>query len=357
MTSIPQETARVWADVDLRALVQNARTVARISGARLLPMVKANGYGLGALAAARALEVLDPWGFGVATVEEGAELRAGGITRPILVFTPLYPSLISRYRAHALRAVIGDAEALKAWLAETELAPFHIEVDTGMARAGFRWNGDGSWRNGLAEAAGWEGIFTHFHSAETDQASVHRQWRRFQQVLDTLPRRPALVHAANSAAALAGPTYAGDLVRPGIFLYGGLAGVLTAPRTVLRLRARVIAVRSVRTGDTVSYGATWEAPRDTTIATLAAGYADGIPRSLGNKGSVELNGGVVPIVGRVTMDFTMVAVEGPVTVGDVATVYGGLVSLDDQARHAGTISYELITGLGTRVPRRYDQSS
>lgn len=357
MTSIPQETARVWADVDLRALVQNARTVARISGARLLPMVKANGYGLGALAVARALESLDPWGFGVATVEEGAELRSGGVTRPILVFNPVHSTLIPRYRAHALRAVVGDTEGLNAWLSEMGPAPFHIEIDTGMARAGFRWNADGAWRPQLGEARGWEGIFTHFHSAETDPASVHRQWRRFQQVLEGLPRRPDLVHAANSAAALSGPTYAADLVRPGIFLYGGMAGANNQPETVLRLQARVAALRTVRAGDTVSYGATWTAPRDTTIATIAAGYGDGIPRSLGNQGSVELNGRVVPIVGRVTMDFTMVAVDGPVALGDVATFYGGLVSLDDQARVAGTISYELLTGLGTRIPRRYDPGS
>lgn len=356
MTSIPQETTRVWADVDLRALVLNARTVARISGARLLPMVKANGYGLGALAAALALEALDPWGFGVATVEEGAELRAGGITRPVVVFTPLHPSLIPRYRAHDLRPVVGDTAGLTAWLAEPGAPAFHVEIDTGMARAGFRWNADGAWRERLAQAVGWEGVFTHFHSAGSDAASVHRQWRRFQQVLEALPRRPALVHAANSAAALAGPTYAADLVRPGIFLYGGMAGP-TVPEPVVRLRARVVATRTVRAGDTVSYGGTWEAPRDTLIATLAAGYADGVPRSLGNKGAVELNGRVLPIVGRVTMDFLMVAVDGPVALHDVATIYGGLVSLDDQARHAGTISYELITGLGTRVPRRYDQAS
>ena len=352
MTSIPLETARVWADVDLRAIVLNARTVARISGARLLPMVKANAYGLGALPVARALEVLDPWGFGVSTVEEGAELRAGGITRPILVFTPLQPILIPRYRVHELRPVIGDSEGLTAWLAASA-APFHVELDTGMARSGFRWNEDPSWRDRLAEAEGWEGIFTHFHSAESDPPSVHRQWRRFQQVLETLPRRPALVHAANSAAALAGPSYAADLVRPGIFLYGGRVA-LAVPEPVVRLRARVVAVRTVRAGDTVSYGATWAAPRDTVVATIAAGYADGVHRSLGNKGAVELGGRIVPIVGRVTMDFLMVAMEGPVALGDVATVYGGLVSVDDQARHAGTIAYELLTAIGARVARRYD---
>lgn len=354
MTSIPLETARVWADVDLRAMVLNARTVARISGTRLLPMVKANAYGLGALPVARALEVLDPWGFGVATVEEGAELRAGGITRPVVVFTPLQPSLIPRYHAHSLRPVIGDDQGLAAWLAQSSAAPFHVELDTGMARSGFRWNADLSWRERLADATGWEGMFTHFHSAETDPASVHHQWRRFRQVVEALPRRPSLVHAANSAAALAGPRYAADLVRPGIFLYGGRAGE-AAPETVVRLRTRVVAVRKVRAGDTVGYGATWAAPRDTVIATLAAGYADGVPRSLGNQGRVEFDGRLVPIVGRVTMDFLTVAAEERVALGDVATVYGGLVSVDEQARHAGTIAYELLTAIGSRVERRYGQ--
>jgi len=352
MTSIPLETARVWADVDLRAMVLNARTVARISGARLLPMVKANAYGLGALPVARALEALDPWGFGVATLEEGAELRAGGITRPILVFTPLNPDLIPRYRAYELRPTIGDAAALAAWQG-AGAAPFHVEVDTGMSRSGFRWSADPSWREQLAGSKGWEGIFTHFHSAEGDSSSVEQQWRRFQQVLTALPARPALVHAANSAAALADAGYAADLVRPGIFLYGGKAGG-PAPETVVRLRARVVALRTLRAGDTVSYGATWAAPRDSVIATIAAGYGDGVLRSLGNAGAVELGGRVVPIVGRVTMDFLMVAVEAPVALGDVATIYGGLVSVDDQARQAGTIAYELLTAMSARVARRYD---
>lgn len=354
MTSIPQETARVWADVDLRALVHNARTLAERSGVRLLPMVKANGYGLGAMAVARALDALDPWGFGVATPDEGAELRQGGITRPIVVFTPFHSSLLARYRAHDLRPVIGDAEGLAAWTAAGG-APFHVEIDTGMGRCGFRWNADPSWRAPLASAAGWEGIFTHFHSAENDPASVHRQWRRFQQLLEELPRRPALVHAANSAAALAGRTYAADLVRPGIFLYGGMAGT-EPPRPVVKLQARVVALRTVRAGDSVSYGATWTAPRDTVVATVAAGYADGVHRALGNAGRVELNGRVYPIVGRVTMDFLMLAVDGPVALGDIATIFGGQVSLDEQARHAGTISYELLTSLGARVTRRYDPS-
>jgi len=359
------ETTRAWVDVDLAALAANARTVASISGSRLLPMVKANGYGLGAIEAARALEPLDPWGYGIATVEEGRALREARITRPLLVVSPLLPADVERYLELGFRPSIGDPTALASWVARTD-QPFHIEVDTGMSRGGVRWNDSASLerlRAVLAGADGWEGIYTHFHSAESDPSSVVVQWDRFQGVLAVLPRRPALVHAANSAAALMGSAYVADLVRPGIFLYGGSAGGME-PQPVAALKTRVVAVRMVEEGGTVSYGATWRATRPTSIATLALGYADGFPRAtregVGDKPLpsrvVELNGREAPVVGRVTMDLTMVAVEGPVAIGDVATVYGGSVSLDRQALAAGTIPYELLTSLGQRLPRRYAQS-
>jgi alanine racemase len=314
-------------------------------------MVKANGYGLGAVPVARALEALDPWGYGVATVEEGAELRAAGIGRPILVFTPLHPSRVGHHLRYDLRPVIGDPEGLKAWRAAGE-RPFHVEIDTGLSRTGFRWNADPSWRDFLREAPGFEGAFTHFHSADVDPASVAEQWARFRTVLAGLPGRPLLVHAANSAAALAGPVYAGDLVRPGIFLYGGGAAAYF-PQPAVRLQARVIALRDLRAGESVSYGATWKAPRAGRIATLSIGYADGLLRALGNVGLVELGGQVVTIAGRVTMDFIMVPCEARTAIGDVATLFGGQVTLDDQARRGGTVAYELLTGMGPRVPRRY----
>jgi alanine racemase len=211
----------------------------------------------------------------------------------------------------------------------------------------------------LGSAGGWEGVFTHFHSADTDPESVALQWRRFQSALTGLPRRPALVHAANSAAALCGHAYAADLVRPGIFLYGGRAGRSSpAPKSVAALRARVLAVRTVAAGESVSYGGTWRPSRRTTIATLGVGYGDGVLRAAERKEAVprqvELRGRAVPLVGRVTMDMTMVAVEDDqVEVGDVATIFGGIISLDQQARASGTISYELLTAIGSRVPRRY----
>lgn len=351
MTSIPDQTARAWADVSLGAIVANAQTVATVAGTRLIPMIKANGYGVGAVPVARALEPLEPWGYGVATAEEGAELRAAGITRPILVFSPLSPAQVGQHLVHHLRPVICDSDGLRVWLAAGP-RPFHVEIDTGMSRTGFRWDTDPSWWEGLRNAEGWEGVFTHFHSAEDDSRSVSQQWDRFRAVLSTLPGRPPMIHAANSAAALLGKTYACDAVRPGIFLYGGSAAGFTAQAAV-RLRARVLALRDVRAGETVSYGGTWRAPHDCRVATLGIGYADGILRSLSNRGAVELGGRVVSMVGRVTMDFVMVVVDGRIAVGDVATIFGGLISLDEQARRGATISYELLTAMGPRIARRY----
>ncbi|HEX2611629.1 MAG TPA: alanine racemase C-terminal domain-containing protein, partial [Gemmatimonadales bacterium] len=212
-------------------------------------------------------------------------------------------------------------------------------------------------RDTLARAPGWEGVFTHFVSAESDPKMTALQWTRFQEIVSSLPRRPSLVHAANSAAALAGQTYAGDLVRPGIFLYGGEAGA-RPPRPVAALRGQVVALRSIQTSDPVGYNATWRAQRPTLIATISVGYADGLPRSGAQPISdqprqLELGGRLVPIVGRVTMDMCMVAVDEHVAVGETATVYGGLISIDQQAAMAGTVSYELLTRLGSRVSRCY----
>jgi alanine racemase len=354
------ETMRAWVDVNLAALVANARTVATVSGSRLLPMVKANGYGLGAVEVARALEPADPWGFGVASIDEGAELRAGGITRPILVVTPLVPQWIERYLELDLRPTVGDTSALNAWIVRSG-RPFHVEIDTGMSRTGVRWNdlaGLAQLRSALATAEGWEGAFTHFLAAESDAETTEVQWNRFQEILNSFPRRPPLVHAANSAAALQGKCFAGDLVRPGIFLYGGAVGA-SKPRPVAALRARVVAIREIGAGDGVGYGATWRADGPSVIATIGVGYADGFPRSAvggtgpGQRREIELGGRTAPVVGHVAMDMCMAAVGGGVTIGDVATIYGGLVSLDRQAEAAGIISYELLTRLGPRVIRRY----
>lgn len=312
-------------------------------------MVKADGYGLGAVPVAKALLSLGPWGFGVATVPEGVELRAAGINRPIIVFTPARTAMEAAYRAHDLRAVLDDPAVAARWT-----LPFHLEIDTGMARVGVRW--DECERLAAVTSPHLEGAFTHFHSADADHASVREQWTRFQQALACLGRRPALVHAANSA----GIWRLGerlDLVRPGVFLYGGRAGDhAPLPYAVAAVRARVVSTRRVRAGDTVSYGAEWRAARDTSVATVGIGYADGIPRSVLGRGQVLLGRRRCPVVGRVTMDFLMVEAEGAAP-GDIATLVGSdgdaTITLDEFAGWAGTISYEILTGLGSRLPREY----
>ncbi|HEX9894063.1 MAG TPA: alanine racemase [Gemmatimonadales bacterium] len=354
MTTSP-ELSRAWVDIDLAALRRNAATVAAAVRAPLLPMIKADAYGLGAVPVARALESLNPWGYGVAALDEAQALRRAGIERPILVFTPLLPAWAGAYRAADARPCIGDLEALQAWLALGG-APFHLEIDTGMRRAGIPFDDAemlDQLRGLLPSAEGWEGIFTHFHSADTDPASARIQWDRLQQAIATLGRRPRAVHAASSAGSFVDRMYGGEFARPGIYLYGGRAGT-HQPETVARFQARVVAVRRVAEGDSVSYGASWIAARVTTIATIGAGYADGVLRSLSGRGRIEGAGTVHPIVGRVTMDMTMIdAGDSPMRPGDSVTIFGGQVSLDQQAEAAGTISYELLTSLGTRVARRY----
>ncbi|MEP6589786.1 MAG: alanine racemase [Gemmatimonadota bacterium] len=349
------DTSRAWVDVDLDSLVRNARSYAARVGVPLLPMVKADGYGLGAVAVAQALAETEPWGYGVATVDEARELYVNGIVRPIVIFSPLVPAMVDYVTAVAARPVIGDLDGLRAWL-DLGTGPFHVEIDTGMARSGFRWDDAEcllAVRDLLADAAGWEGVFTHLHSAERDSAATANQWNRLQDAIAALGRRPAMVHAANSAAGAAGSAYCGTLARPGIHLYGGRVAGFDSVR-VAALRARVVGVRRLAAGDTVSYDATWRVPNPTTIATLAIGYADGVSRRLSNGGAAELLGQRVRVVGRITMDHLMLdAGDLPVAVGDVATLFGGIVALDEQAALAGTISYEVLTTLGSRLPRRY----
>jgi alanine racemase len=353
--------ARAWVEVDLAAVVENARTVARVTGTRLLPVVKADAYGVGAVAVSRALAAADPWGYAVATIDEGAELRAAGITRPVLVFMPARPDLFEAYQEHRLTPALGDEHSIAAWIARgARGGPFHLEIDTGMGRSGVRWDEVDPLAD-LLDTPYLEGCYTHFHSAERRDGSAELQLDRFQQAMGRLARRPALLHVANSAAALRGATFAFDMVRPGIFLYGGSLGEgYPESRPVVTLRARVVAVRRLRAGDSVSYNATWTAPRDTTVVTLGIGYADGVRRFLGRSGDarVLLGGRRVPIIGRVTMDLTVLDVgDAPAQLGDVATLVGsadgGDVTLAEFAGWSEALQHEVIAGLAPRLPRLY----
>ena len=346
---------RAWVDVDLGALRRNGAAIARRAGVPLLPMVKGDAYGLGAVRVARALEELDPWGYGVATVREGEELRRAGIARPIVIFTPVLPEDLDAVRRAGMRPALESRESIDRWAATGE--PWHLAIDTGMNRAGVRWTDVADLRD-LLELSPPEGAFTHFHSAELDDGSRAVQERRFEEALATMPLRPLLVHAENGAAAVRAHGSRWDLVRPGIFLYGVGSGGPVAPEPVVAVRARVVSTRWLEDGETVSYLATYRAVGRRRIATLPLGYADGYRRSLSNRAAVLLNGKRAPVAGLVTMDMTMVDVtDVPCEVGDVATLAGragdDVIEMSELGEASELSPYELLTGLRQRLPRRY----
>jgi alanine racemase len=349
------DTLRAWIDVDLGALSRNGALLARRAGVPLLPMVKADAYGLGAVPAVRALEGLDPWGFGVATVAEGHELRGAGVARPVIVFTPLLAAELPAAAALRLTPTLHRAADVAAW-APTGL-PWHLSVDTGMNRAGVRWDEIGALADAV-RACPPEGVFTHFHSAQLCDGSQALQERRFEEALAALPVRPRHVHAENSAALERRPGSPWTLARPGVFLYGVDSGAGVAVEPVAAVRARVVDLRRVRDGETVSYDGSWRAEGERRVATLAIGYGDGYRRALGNRGTVLVRGRPAPVAGNVTMDMTMVDVTGiPCELGDVATLIGAdggrALGIVEVARAGGLSPYELLTGLRGRLPRRY----
>ena len=350
-------TSRAWVEVDLGALVRNAERYANAAGVPLLPMVKADAYGLGATAVAQALMPLKPWGFGVATVEEGEELRAAGIELPILVFSPVLARQFDDFRGANLRPVLGDPRAIGAWAAYG--LPWHLAIDTGMNRAGVPWREVASLGPLLANNIP-EGACTHFHSAQMRDGSREEQERRFAQCISELPVRPALLHADNSAAVEHRQPSPFNLARPGIFLYGvgSGRGARITPDPVASVRGRVVEVRDIKAGDTVGYDASWKAARDSRIATVSIGYADGYRRGLGNKAQALVNGQRTPVVGYVTMDMTMLDVTNrSCAVGDVVTFMGrtgdAVISVQEVAEFGGFSPYEILTGLRGRLARQY----
>lgn len=354
--------ARAWLEVDLAALVRNARRLQARAGVPLLPMVKADAYGLGAVPVAHALEPLAPWGYGVATVDEGVELRRAGVRRPVLVLTPLLADALAPAHAAALTPSLHRADDVQRWAALGGGA-WHLSVDTGMARAGVRWDAiDDALLDALAEHPP-EGVYTHYHSADGDGTARAAQEVRFTaalgRVVDRLGRRPALVHVENSPGVSHNPAGSRwDLCRPGVFLFGVATGGALVPEPVLHLRARVVDLRTLQPGDTVSYDATWTARRPTRIATVPVGYADGYRRALSDVGTALVGGQPVRVAGRVTMDMTMLDVtDVPCALGDQVTLLGTdgarTVTVCDLADASALSPYELLTGLRLRLPRRY----
>lgn len=357
MTDLPPDARAASArlTVDLGAVRENYRVLARRASVPLLPMVKADAYGLGAAAVVRALEPEGPLAWGVASVDEGIAVRATGTTRPIVVFSPALPATYAAARAADLELVLEAPAAVAVWRALG--GRWHLPIETGMSRCGVAWN-DAPALAALLDAGGPPvSVFTHFHSADLDDESITVQSVRFERCLAGFAVRPPLVHAENSAALLRGTASRWQAARPGIALYGVRVGARAqwTPAPVVALTAPVIAVRDLPAGESVSYLATWRTPAPRRIATVACGYADGLPRAAGNRVVARLAGRPAPIVGTVTMDMTMLDVTDiPCALGDEVTLVGGeAASLADVAAAVQRSPYELLTTLRLRAERRY----
>ena len=376
----PAARRRAWAEIDLDAIRHNARVLAEVSApARLCAVVKASGYGHGSVNVARAaLEGGAAW-LAVALVEEGLELRAAGITAPVLLLSQPPPSAMVEVVAGALTPTIytrAGLDALGAAVRAADLAhpvAVHVKVDTGMHRVG----ADPEQAVELAGAVAadgrfvLEGFWTHLAVAdEIDDPYTDGQVARYEAALNRLAVagvRPQLRHAANSAGAMWHPASRYDLVRCGIALYGlapDATGVLRRPVTSLQaalaLKARVSHVRNVAAGERLSYGLRYRLERDSVIATVPIGYADGVTRALsGAGGDVLIGGRRRPIAGTVTMDQLMVdcGAAADVSVGDEVVLIGTqgseAITAWDWAVRTGTIAYEVVCGVSGRVPRVY----
>jgi len=366
----------VRAEIDLDAIRANVRTLAGVAApAALMAVVKADGYGHGAVPVARAaLDAGAQW-LGVALVEEGAELRAAGIDAPVLLLSepppPAAPAVVAlgltsvaytRPGIDALAKAVADSGA--------DPLPVHLKVDTGMHRVGCDLADAGALAETIAarDELRLEGILTHFAVAdEPDDPYTAEQLDRFEGLLADLRRAGVqydMVHAANSAALLEFADRARfDLVRCGIAVYGvppapNLAGRVEL-RPAMALKARISHVKRLPAGARLSYGLRYTMPADGTVATVPVGYADGVPRALSATGGEVLVGGRRhPIAGTVTMDQLMVDVgDMPVEVGDEVVLIGrdgdAEITADEWAGRVGTIVYEIVCGIGRRVPRSY----
>ena len=361
--------------VDLSALRANLRTVRRLVGpdVEVLAVVKADAYGHGDIETARALCAEGVGRLGVATVAEGVRLREAGVDAAVLVLGSLYPGDAAALVRHSLDPVVASLDLLRHLDAFGAMhgaeIPFHLKLDTGMGRLGLLPDAIEEWLpelDGLA-AARLQGVMSHFARAEEPESQSCRgqllAFRRTLKRIRAAGHDVPLVHMANSAAIMGLPEARFDMVRPGGMLYGIYShpplAELFRLAPVLTWKTRVLQLKTLPKHSPISYGGTFVTSRESVIATLPVGYADGYKRSLSNKATVLIRGLRAPVVGRVTMDLTMAdvtAIDG-VQPGDevvlLGTQDGETVSAEEMAGWADTISYEILTSIGTSVPRHY----
>jgi len=364
-----------WAEVDLDAIAENTRAMKRWVGDRveIIAVVKANAYGHGAIPVARAVLAAGATRLAVHRLAEGVALRQAGIEAPILVMAPLLPEEAPeaiRWRLTPTLSTMEAAQALDAAARATgRVLPVHVEVDTGMGRAGISPEEAVDFAHALQGMDGLklEGLYMHFATAdESDPSFTMRQLRRFEEVIATLESsgiRVPIRHAANSAAAMRFRSAHFEAVRPGLALYGMRPSLEWEPpfplRPAMTLKSRVIRVWTLAPGESVGYGRTFIAERECRMALVPIGYGDGYLRALSNRGAVLIRGRRAPVRGRVSMDQIVVEVtEIPgVKVGDEAVILGqqgeAEIRAEELAAWAGTINYEITTLISPRVPRIY----
>jgi len=383
------ETPLTWAEIDLNAYAHNIRELRRITrpGARLMAVVKADGYGHGAVEAARTALQNGAAALGVARIQEAVHLRTAGLEAPILIFGYSPSESAETLIEYELIQTVYSTQTAEAFSAYAhrrgKKIKVHLKVDSGMGRLGLLLDdlaGPGPNEvpaavclrevETISRLAGLEveGIFTHFATADsTDKTYAKSQLERFLNFLATLRRAglmPPLAHAANSGALIDLPDSHLDMVRPGIATYGlypsdevNKNSVQLIP--VMALKSRIIHLKKVPAGFSISYGSTFRTKKETTIATVPIGYADGLNRLLSSSGYMLVNGRKAPIVGRVCMDLTMLdvgAISG-VEIEDEVVVFGQqgnqAITADEIAAKLNTINYEVVTSITARVPRVY----
>lgn len=376
MKQLAIEGRPTWAEIDLDALASNFREVCRRVGEAVTVMgvVKADAYGHGATACAKRLAHEGANWFGVATPEEGFALRNAGLTQPILSFCGFWAGQAEGCLRHGIVPVIYKfemAEALDAAArAACIVADVHVKLDTGLGRLGVRSDYAAEFAEKMAALKNIrvDGVLTHFAAADEPRRDcfTEEQLKRYHDALAAFRERghsPTYEHLANSAATFAHPETHGNMVRPGGVLYGLWRDVLPplegkpGLRPVMSFRTRITLLKRVHAGETLGYGCAFEASREMLVATVPAGYADGYERGLSNRGRVVVRGRLASVVGRVSMDLTLLDVTDVpgVEVGDCVTLLGSdgesSVSAEEIAQTVGTISYEVTCGISARVPR------
>jgi len=365
-----------WVEVDLDAAKYNIERVRSLlpPNVALLLVVKADAYGHGAVRIARLASECGVEMLGVATLDEGKELRAAGNKLPIIILSPVLPQELDGVLENDFAVTASSYEfaerASEVALRKGLRCTIHVEIDTGMGRAGVAQESavETIVRMSRLEGIALEGIYTHFPASDSDVDFTGDQIQAFTGIVDELGAAGVTfryVHCANSAAILNFPSSHFNLVRPGLLVYGHMPSIILKDRVdvvpVMSFKARLVLVREMPAGSSISYGRTYIAPKPFTMGVVPVGYGHGLSHRLSNKGQFLFRGKRVPVLGRVTMDMTMLDLSGFASpaVGEEVVIFGrqgeGEITADDISRWDETLNYEVLCRISKRVPRIYLQ--